>query len=75
MDKIVRVFPFSLPRQTFFFCIARVLFQFKDSANLNFGLFLFLMLAAFYIKIVKSGSCSTVVSWKTPGFHVHVALL
>ena len=51
--------------QTYFFCIVRFLFQFKDCANLNFGLFLNLML----------GGSSTVVTWKTPGFYVHVALL
>ena len=30
---------FSAEANIFFFCIARFLFQFKDSANLNFGLF------------------------------------
>ena len=35
------------------FCIVRCLFQFKDCANFNIGLFLNLMLAAFYIKIFK----------------------
>ena len=48
-----QVFPSSLPGQTFFFCILRFLFHFKDCANLNFGHILNLMLAAFYIKILK----------------------
>lgn len=54
MDKVVRSF-LSLCRGKHIFCIlkCRFLFQFKDFANLNFGLLLNLMLVAFDIKIFK----------------------